>query len=112
MGKRITYYDKIERLVREARQETIDVMKSHDVSDIDLSDRMIYVYEMGEGENCYHRRLVKSVNINNYGMGDVLEFEAEGESIYYFNPLLWVQIHEAVLVALGEFDKRYKWKKW
>lgn len=106
--KRKTYHHKVDNLLREAKAETLALMKEKGVRELDITRHGVTVF----AENIaggYMDYPVTKVSIAEGANGaEVLEWDFDGPGHWYANPLLWIDIHRAVFCELNEWSKRFE----
>ena len=106
--KRKSYYEKVNALLREAKAETIAIMKEKGVREVKLDRDIVSVISENE-EGVLTEYPVTKVYIDEGVNGcDVLYWDYDGPSEWHNNPLLWIEIHRAVFYHFGLYTKRYK----
>lgn len=89
--------EKLDSLRMKAKADILALMKKKGCMYVNLIDHEINIYENNDTADVknYKQCLVKGVYRSDNG--ECLEFDAEGASFWYFNPVVWLEIHDAVV---------------
>ena len=105
--KRKSYERRMLDLVREAKAETIALMREHETREIDIKRWKIPVISENEAGQLTAYTVTK-VAVANYTGEDVLEWDYDGPGAWIdYNPYRWLRIHKAVCYNFGEYHKRF-----
>ena len=105
--KRKSYERRMLDLVREAKAETIALMREHETREIDLKKWKIPVFSENE-DGQLTAYTVNKVAVANYTGEDVLEWDYDGPGAWVDdNPYRWVLIPRAVSFHFGVYHKRF-----
>ena len=107
--KRKSYAEKVLDLAKSAKAETIALMKEKGIREIEIPALTVMVVADDENEQAdfYNVTRVFIDNDNREGV-DMLYFDSEAPGFWYYNPVVWLDIHEAVFRLLNEFHKRFR----
>lgn len=105
MSKRISPTQKFCNLMSEVKEATIAIMKKHGLTEMEISGVTNLQHTKKEWKDCE----VTKVYIEKGNDGtDILQFDDTGVSAYYYNPVIWLEIHDRVFWQLNEYSKTYK----
>lgn len=106
--KRKSYYEKVNALLREAKAETLALMKEKGVREVKLDRDIVSVISENEKGDLTEYPVTRVYIEANMNGDDTLCWDYDGPSEWYNNPLLWIEIHRAVFYHFGLYTKRYK----
>lgn len=93
MSKRISPTQKFCNLMSEVKEATIAIMKKHGVTEMEITG----VSNLQHTDKGWKGCDVTKVYIEKGNDGtDILQFDDTGTSSWYFNPVIWLGIHDAV----------------
>ena len=106
--KRKSYYEKVNDLLREAKAETLALMKEKGVREVKLDRDIVSVISENEKGVLTEYPVTRVYIEENQNGNEVLYWDCDGPSAWYDNPILWIEIHRAVFYHFGLYTKRYK----
>ena len=95
MSKKRTYTSRIADICQKAKHETIALMEKMGRREVELQPGSVYIISENEA-GVLTAYSVKSVSLNDYGLGTVLEFDTDSPGHWYNNSTLWGEIYDAV----------------
>jgi len=103
--KRQSYTNKVQKLIECAKIETLALMKAKGVTRVNLNTPAASALASNkkgafEFYNVTYVSIEKDWNGNEY-----LAWDCEAPTPWFFNPLLWIDIHAQVFKKLGEYGR-------